>query len=364
MYQKKIFLLAIIVSCVNVSNAQLAGFTLTGNPQSPTGASWTFQDTVNNVWYDLQGILFEPSTGTPPYPAVIINHGTGGNVNGYSRGVAMKMVQWGFVCIATNLCHSGGVPIGSPGDTSLANYGASTNNYLRAMKCWDILASLNYVDTNCILSFGHSRGAFTTTGLVASYPDKFICAGHTAGGASPLTGFTAPSTSLAAQVICPYIIHHGDADSVVPIAMDSLLNDVFDTTGITHQFYVYPGFSHSQMSMDSVMFVRTQDWFVNHSCLSSAVVENETDEIFIFPNPVMDELIVRSSEFGDNKIRLIEIYDMLGQEVFHTSPVPLSSGRGDERGEVVNVTPLAPGIYFVILRDGQNNYATKKFVKQ
>src|SRR5262245_7089720 len=81
MRTKNIAFVLILLLVSKITFAQLAGFTLTGNPQSANGATWTFQDTVNNVWYDLQGILFEPSTGTPLYPAVIINHGTGGNVN-------------------------------------------------------------------------------------------------------------------------------------------------------------------------------------------------------------------------------------------------------------------------------------------
>jgi dienelactone hydrolase len=308
---------------------------------------------VDNVWYDLQGILFEPTTGTPPYPAVIINHGTGGNVNGYSKSVALKMVQWGFVCIATNLCHSAGAPVGSPGDTSIANYGASTNNYLRDMKCWDILASLNYVDTNCMMSFGHSRGAYTTTGLVASYPDKFICAGHTAGGAAPQPGFTAPSTALAAQVTCPYIIHHGDADSVVPVVMDSVLNSVFDTTGITHQFYVYPGLTHPQMSMDSLMFVRTRDWFVNHSCLANSVVEQELnpDEIFIFPNPTLNIFTIYDLRFT---ILKIEIYDVDGKLIF---------SQNDKQQITVDVSEWSRGVYLAVIKDEKNNFVRKKLVK-
>ncbi len=334
----------------SAAHAQLPGLTITGNPQAPTGATWTFQDTVNSVWYDLQGILFEPPTGTPPFPAVIINHGTGGNVSGYSTTVALEMVQWGFVCIATNLCHSGSVPIGSPGDGSIANYGASTNNYLRDMKCWDILASLNYVDTNCIMSFGHSRGALTTTGLVASYPDKFSCAGHTAGGATTVTGTTYPTTTLAAQVTCPYIIHHGDVDFIVPISYDSTLNNVFNTTGIPHQFIVYPGLNHPQSSLDPQMFLNTKNWFLNYTCLATSITEiSDENSLNIFPNPAQNIFTV---EFPSQNFSL-EISDCLGRKIYSDKNISYQTQ--------IECNHFPDGIYFVqVSDDGQT--LTKKII--
>jgi dienelactone hydrolase len=294
-----IFLLIFLVVSKGVKG-QLPGFTLTGNPESANGATWTFQQTINGTIYNLQGILFKP-VGTGTYPAVIINHGTGGNVNGYSKTVARKMVQWNYVCIATNLCHSSGVPIGSPGDTSQINLGASNNNYLRAMKCWDILAALGYVDTNCVMAFGHSRGAYLTTGLVASFPDKFSAAGHTAGGVTTQPGYSAPTTTLAALISCPYIIHHGDSDLVVPIAMDTLLNHVLNTTGIAHQFHRYNGYNHGNISQDSLMYARTQQWFSLHGCSNSTT-----------PNPFLGhsgvyflgsaQIPISTTHYGDPKI--------------------------------------------------------------
>jgi dienelactone hydrolase len=340
------------------SVAQLPGFVLTGNPQSATGASWTYRDTINSIMYDLEGILFVPQLSMPPMPAVIINHGTGGNSNGYSRNMAMNMVQWGMVCIATNLCHASGVPIGSPGDTSFANWGASTNNYLRDMKCWDILASLGYVDTNCIMSFGHSRGAFTTTGLVASYPDKFSCAGHTAGGTTMQTGTSVPHTSLAAQVTCPYIIHHGDSDSVVPVAMDTLLNSVFNSTGIIHQFFIYPGLTHPQMSMDSLMLVRTQNWFLNYACGIVSINEESSpakkDELIFHPNPFHSSTEIKNGTMFQG-IAFLNIYNTHGSLVNEQNITSENTMITRER--------LSNGIYFVVVSDGEKEWRGKVVVE-
>lgn len=312
--------------------AQLPGLTITGDPQSILGATWTYQQTIDGVVYDLRGILYKPA-GSEIYPAVIINHGTGGNVNGYSKNVARKMVQWNYVCIATNLCHSSGVPDGSPGDSSMIHWGASTNNYLRDMKCWDILAALSYVDTNCIMSFGHSRGAFVTTGLVATYPDKFSAAGHTAGGVTPQSGLSSPTVALATQITCPYIIHHGDADVVVPIAVGSLLNDVFDATGIPHEFYQYSGYTHSSISQDSLVFERTRQWFSNYGCANSTSIKQEeyVQDGTFFPNPASHYIRFNTLESFE-----IQIFNSTGQLLLSKVAMP---------DEQLDVSFLKNGIY-------------------
>jgi dienelactone hydrolase len=333
----KINLMLFLAWLPAVLSAQLPGLTINGNPQSANGASWTYQDSVNGTWYDLQGILFFPNA-PPPYPAVIINHGTGGNANGYSRSMAQHMVQWGYACIGTNLCHASGVPVGSPGDTSLSNFGASENNILRAIKCWDILASLGDVDTNCIASFGHSRGAYTTTGLVATYPGKFSCAGHTAGGAIPQTGYSAPSTALAGQITCPYILHHGDSDFVVPVQFDSTLNSVFDSTGIIHDFFVYSGYSHQQMSFDTLMLSRTQNWFLNYTCRTlNASVELMDADVTISPNPGNGNVVISFPQ-GDACIEVISIEgkQLINKQIFNEREL--------------QIRDLQPGIYLARIR--------------
>ena len=338
---KKIIFILLLLPLQSIS--QLNGFTLVGNPQSPNGATWTYQDSVNGIWYDLEGILFIPSTGTPPFPAVIINHGTGGNAYGYSKNMAMKMVQWNFVCIATNLCHSSGVPIGSPGDTSFANQGASINNSLRGMKCRDILCSLAEVDTDCIMAFGHSRGAYATTGLVAMNPGKFSCAGHTSGGAIQQSGYSAPSTTLATQVTCPYIMHHGDSDQVVPAFYDSTLNAVYNGTGITHQLYIYPGLDHPQMSMDSLMLVRTHDWFVNHSCMVTSSTGSEKENEFqVIPQPGNFFKIVSAQ-----KDFIASLYNINGQKILETKLT------------LIDCRNINPGIYLLRIISGKKYFARK-----
>src|SRR5690242_13646156 len=64
----------------------IPGFTLSGDPASPSGATWKYQADAGGVHYDLEGILFKPQ-GSGPFPAVVISHGLGGNAGGYGAGV-------------------------------------------------------------------------------------------------------------------------------------------------------------------------------------------------------------------------------------------------------------------------------------
>src|ERR1041385_8489537 len=100
-------------------------FVVNGNPESPTGAAWTFRETVDGVAYDLTGVLFKPA-GSGPFPAVVLSHGSDGNAAIIASGLAPTMVSWGLVCIGTNYTHSSGVPIGAPGSAS--EVGASQAN--------------------------------------------------------------------------------------------------------------------------------------------------------------------------------------------------------------------------------------------
>jgi dienelactone hydrolase len=224
-----------------------------------------------------------------------------------------KFVQWGYVAIATNLCHSGGVPVGSPGDGSFANSGASYNNVLRNMKCWDILASLGYVDTNCIATSGNSHGSFSTTALAAAFPEKFACAAHTGGGVTYDTTYAAPTPAQVVTITCPYIIHHGDSDHVYPIAMDSTLKQILDSTGCVNEFYVYPGYSHGMVTMDSAVLARTRAFFLLHQCrtVTTSVPEHQEAILAVSPNPVSSILSVTVGEPAQ-----IFVYDLHGREFF------------------------------------------------
>ena len=242
------------------SPASTAAFVLQGDPESPQGATWTYKGVLDGVMFDLQGILLKP-TGAGPFGAVVISHGAGGNASALPRTIAIEMRRWGLVGIATNYTQSAGVPIGAPGTAD--NPGASEANILRAHAVREILRTLSYVNQTRIAAHGHSMGAFLTTGLVAAYPGDFRVASHTAGGVR-LPGIIAgpaPSESQAQGIRTPYQLHHGDQDTVVPIAQDQRLDAVLQASGVTHEFHVYPGVDHVGVSLDPTVLARIRGWY-------------------------------------------------------------------------------------------------------
>jgi dienelactone hydrolase len=237
-------------------------FNLQGDPTSSQGATWTYVGTLDGVAYDLQGIVLKPP-GAGPFPAVILSHGASGNAGAYGRNVAVEMVRWGLVCIATNYTHAAGVPLGAPGTT--LEPGASLANVRRAYAAYEILHLLGYVDMRRVAAHGHSMGAFVTTALIATYPNDFRVASHSAGGVRPnsVSG-PAPSETQGTSVRTPYQLHHGDADVVVPIASDRRLSDLLQATGIAHELHEYAGAEHNAVSNNPTVFARIRSWYSQH----------------------------------------------------------------------------------------------------
>jgi dienelactone hydrolase len=243
------------------------GFVLNGDPTAPNGAGWTYKATAGGVAYDLAGLLFKPAA--PPaagrlYPAVVISHGAGGNVNAYSAAIAKVMVGWGLVCIMTNLTHAGGVPLGSPGTAN--ELGASLANAQRNRKCVDVLQSLGYVDMRRVAAHGHSMGAFATGATLGLFPEAFLVGSHTAGGLAD-QGPNATKTAQARAIVVPYQLHHGDADTTVLLALDQQLLAVLLANPVPTELRVYAGYGHAMISNDAGMLVLVRAWYQAHGLL-------------------------------------------------------------------------------------------------
>lgn len=247
-----------------VGSVRCSAFRITGTPSSSSGATWTYQSTDDGVTYSLKGILLAPS-GAGPFPAVVVSHGKGGSATSYSRSVGLIMRPWGAVVIATNYSHGSS----SAGDLPLGAEGASPENLLRAHKAFDLLRCVPSVDLTRVAAHGHSMGAFVTTGLLGTYPADFKVASHSAGGinTSSTSEGAAPSRALAAAIRTPFQLHHGDADTVVPLAMDRALETVLTEQQVTHQLVVYPGVTHPGIATNATMLATVRAWYVQHGLL-------------------------------------------------------------------------------------------------
>lgn len=247
----------------------MPGFVVTGDPTAANGATWTYVAVDGGVSYDLRGRLYRPATpptgGHALYPAVVISHGLGGSANGYSAQVAATMRGWGLVCIMTNLTHAGGgVPLGSPGLAS--ERGASAANVLRNRKCVDLLQSLGYVDLRRLAAHGHSMGAFATGALLGTHSDRFRVGSHTAGGMSTQSGAAATTVAQASAITVPYQLHHGDADTVVPLALAQALAAQLAANPTPHELVVYPGATHA-IGTNAAILATVRAWYQQHGLL-------------------------------------------------------------------------------------------------
>lgn len=243
-----------------------------GDPKSEKGATWTYQgQDSNGTIYNLAGVLLVPAGLTDSqvnFPAVILNHATGGSASSIAANHGQRMRNWGLVAISVNFTHAGAELIENETPGSFGNdLGASNANIARARKCFDILNSLGIVDMNRIATHGHSRGAFVTGGLAGKYSNLLQVASHTSGGideSRPDDGFISPA--LANNITVPYQLHHGSDDKVVPLAAGQRLANTLENNGIEHEIWVYDGKTHNIASLPDVL-TRIKSWYIEHGVL-------------------------------------------------------------------------------------------------
>ncbi len=245
------------------AQANCGGFVVTGNPRSTVGANWTYRSTDQGVRYVLEGVLFVPPTGSAPFPAVVVSHGRGGTPRAYSATVARTMVTWGMVAIGTMYTHA-------PDAEDLGNApdgpdGASPANVQRANKARDLLTCVGGVAMGRVAAHGHSMGAFVTGQLLGTHPAAFRAASHTAGGVGGGPFTTTPDA--AARIVTPYQLHHGDADQVVPLAIDRELDRILTAAGTPHELRVYAGYDHARIASDATMLARVRAWYQTYGVL-------------------------------------------------------------------------------------------------
>jgi len=232
---------------------------ISGDPESESGATWTLVGKLDGTAVDLQGILLKPS-GPGPFPAVVLSHGAGDDAQSYGHELGSVMRTWGLVCIAVNYTHARGAVF-----DNLLQEGASPANTIRAHAAVTVLARLGYVDVRRVAAHGHSMGAFVTTAFVAAYPRDVRVASHTSGGvlldAIHREGMPAPSVDEARHIKTPYQWHHGLLDFTVPFLLDRRLDSVLKAP---HEGYLYPSLAHAAVATNPLMLSRVRAWYTSH----------------------------------------------------------------------------------------------------
>jgi len=143
--------------------------------------STTFSYSEPLTGFTVNG-MFQRPAGTTRLPALIINHGTGGNATGFSRTRANEMSPWGLVCIGANLTHQAGAT------EDLQTWGYSPENLARNRACQAALSTRSDVDLNRLAMWGHSRGSFAAIGIASVFGSDLKVLGFTEGGILENTG--------------------------------------------------------------------------------------------------------------------------------------------------------------------------------
>ncbi|HCN28967.1 MAG TPA: hypothetical protein DIT64_09405 [Verrucomicrobiales bacterium] len=221
--------------------------------------------TYTNAQRSVTGILRKPA-GDGPFPAVVINHGTGGSAGGYAGARATEMLPWGLVCIGADLTHQ---DTGAPE----AETGHSPENHARIEACLAVLASRGYVDMNRVVMFGNSRGGFTTAGSASLLHSRIKAIGICAGGVledGDGSDVSYPSVSEASGITAPALIFHGSNDTVVPPANSLRLQNLLSDLGVTNSriLHATTGTASHNLHQDATVWPQVlgawQAWLVTH----------------------------------------------------------------------------------------------------
>ncbi|RWX01538.1 T9SS type A sorting domain-containing protein [Flavobacterium cerinum] len=90
---------------------------------------------------------------------------------------------------------------------------------------------------------------------------------------------------------------------------------------------------------------------VNFEGLSTPEFGNGLNSILIYPNPTSEVLNIRAN--NNATIETVEIFNNLGQQVLNS-----------KNKSTINVSGLSNGIYYIKVKDSNNNTGTQKLIKQ
>lgn len=246
-----------------------------------TSTTFTYSEPLTG--FTVTGIFVRP-TGTTRLPALIINHGTGGNATGFSRSRANEMSPWGLVCIGANLTHQAGQT------EDLQTWGYSPENLARNRACQAALSTRSDVDLNRLAMWGHSRGSFASIGIASAFGSDLKVLGFTEGGILENNGIDdrdgqpeasyptiAESTGIRAKTLMFHVVGT-PGDTVVVPSTSLRLNTLLTTLGVINNRVTYDATSlgltgsasHNIYSIPSFypdVLTRWQAWLITQGVL-------------------------------------------------------------------------------------------------
>ena len=172
-----------------------------------------------------------PGPNGHAFPAVIALYGSGGGVAGMDKAAAL-LAEQGF---AVYILH-----FFDRTDTTFADKQTSFRHFPVWMKTlWDAVSFVERrpeVERDRIALLGFSLGAYLSLSNAAI--DKRIKAVVEFFGGLPR------EMKLFMRRLCPVLILHGEADSIIPVEEAYQLQRVLEKKGIAYEMKIYPGAGH------------------------------------------------------------------------------------------------------------------------
>ncbi len=192
---------------------------------------------------DMPGNLYLPD-GTAPLPGVLILHtvaGPGPNLEAFAKELAAA----GYVTLTPDV-----FALHDFGPDGRTDHPLILGDLKGAL---DFLAAQPRVDPERLGVVGFSFGGRAAVLLAAAHPARlravvvyYAIASHAELG-RPLAGRAARAAPLSARVgalPAPVLIHHGEADAVVPVEQARLLHRAILAAGKSSTLHTYPGADH------------------------------------------------------------------------------------------------------------------------
>ncbi len=176
-----------------------------------------------------------PAT-TGPHPALLLLHGSGGNIGFWLDRIAPYLSRLGVALFAPHYFDRTGT---TRADPATLQDGIHVPLWLETVQ--DALAHIAAqpnIDPNRIALVGISLGAFLSLAL-ATRPSLPIRAVVDLSG-----GLVPPYEALATPSFPSTLILHGEADTIVPVALAHALDALLTRLGVQHQTVLLPGEGH------------------------------------------------------------------------------------------------------------------------
>jgi hypothetical protein len=253
-----------VFAVLMLGGMRLLEWQMTHHPVSYDGsAEWTLPANAEDVWFTTaDGVRlhgwFLRAAPQPAKGTVLYSHGNGGNIT-YFKGIAADLAKRGFDVLLYDYRGYGRSEGRAPSEAEL---------YADGDAAYDYLTRTRGVKIEQLAIYGLSLGTTVSTDLAARKPCGALVLEAPLSSASDMATATLPiipsqlhwvlknrfeSARKIAQVECPLLVTHGDADNIIPVEQG---RKVFAAANEPKKLFILPRGSHwlasEQGYMDSV----------------------------------------------------------------------------------------------------------------